>query len=652
MTKWHDILEKDGKAPLWPYPIRYDQEQEIEADVLVIGGGISGCWAAISAARQGVRAVLVEKGDTIRSGAGGPGCDHWTNVPANPLSNVDPDEWAQELSNETIYCNGIGNQIMCRENYDTLLELEQMGGKIRDTKDEWVGAEGRDNKTKFMISPRFTRFSRYAPPDSTRAKKVLKSNPEGKLNNVVMRVWGTTFKPVLKKECKRLGVNIFDRVMVTSLLTEKGIQGGRVIGATGFNSRTGEFMVFKSKAVILATAGNWSLFMLNTELAGYNYFRSRTMTGDGVAMAWKAGAELTLMEQTRLMTLGTGFKHTWYGGAGDASYENVQLVDNNGKELPWPTQGWKDFGAMITPTSENLKKIREGVETGAYALPFYGDFPSMTEIERNVTWKMMLGQESTTKIITDSYEKAGFDPAKHLLQNYYFIEGNTPASWRAVRGGGPVIDWDLKSTLDGLYVAGEQMFTAGDHSYAASTGRYAGRKAAGYSKQIATGKISLEQIDKEKNRIYAPIKSTSGIDWKELHAGISRTMQYFCTEFKTEALLKMGWDSLNEIEEVHVPRLYALDPHKLMRSIEDLNLLTHGQIIINASLARRASSQALDFFRIDYPKVDPPEWKKFVTIKLENDKVKVGELPLHYWGDMKANYKSHNKDYSGVYREK
>jgi succinate dehydrogenase/fumarate reductase flavoprotein subunit len=101
-----------------------------------------------------------------------------------------------------------------------------------------------------------------------------------------------------------------------------------------------------------------------------------------------------------------------------------------------------------------------------------------------------------------------------------------------------------------------------------------------------------------------------------------------------------------------VPRLYALDPHKLMRGIEDFSLLTHGQIIMNASLARQASSLALNFFRIDYPKVDPPEWNKFVTVKLENGKVKTGELPLNYWGDMKANYEVHNRDYTGVYKEK
>lgn len=650
MTKWHDLVKQGGKAPSWPYPVNYEREQAIDCDVLVIGGGIAGCWAAISAARTGAKVALVEKGDTIRSGAGGPGCDHWCNVPANPVSNVDPDEWAQVMV-DAPFPNGIGTQIQCREDYDTLLELEQMGGKIRDTGDEYTGAEGHDEKTKFMISPRYTLIHSYLPQDKSSPKKTLKSNPEGKLNNVVIRVWGTTFKPALKKECKRLGVKIFDRTMVTSLLTEGGVPGARVVGATGFNNRTGEFMVFRSKAAVLATAGNWSLFLLNTELAGYNYFRSRTMTGDGIAMAWKAGAELTLMEGSGILGLGTGYKHTWYGGAADASYENLHLVDANGKRLPWPTQGWEDGGAM-RPPPDVVEAIRQGVQKGEYALPFYGDFPAMPAIERKVTWELMLGEESTTKNIIDSYGRAGFDPAKHLLQNYQFIEGTSPPQWRTNRGGGPVIDWDLKSTLDGLYVAGEQTFSAGDHSYAASTGRYAGRKAAAYSKEVDYGQTDREQIAREKARIYAPIKRTEGIDWKELHAGISRAMQFFCSEFKTEHLLNMGLDALKEIEEIHVPRLYALDPHKLMRSIEDLSLLAHGQVVLHASLARKASSRPLSFFRIDYPEVDPPEWNKYVTVKLENGKVKAGELPVQYWGDMKANYEAHNRDYQGVYTRK
>ena len=72
MTEWHDYLNREGKAPPWPYPVDYEKETEVETDVLVIGGGIAGCWAAISAARKGVRVALVEKGDTIRSGAQNP----------------------------------------------------------------------------------------------------------------------------------------------------------------------------------------------------------------------------------------------------------------------------------------------------------------------------------------------------------------------------------------------------------------------------------------------------------------------------------------------------------------------------------------------------------------------------------------------------
>ncbi len=629
MTTWQEYFKKDGRAPEWPYAIKYDQDQEIVTDVLVLGGGISGCWAAIGAARKGVKVTLVEKGATIRSGAGGPGCDHWCDVPANPLSKVDPDDWARRLAGRPYAC-GIGYQIQCRENYDTLLELENMGGKIRDSENKHKGIEGRDNDTKFMISPRYN------------------TNHE---TNVVIRVWGTTFKPALKKECQRLGVEIYDRVMATSLLTKDGIQGERVVGAAGFNNRTGEFIIFKAKATILATSVGGSIWLLNTELGGYNTFLSRTISGDGTAMAWKAGAEFTMMEDTRNLHLGTGFKHEWYTGAGDASYENVPPVDNNGKALPVvPEPGWgKKIDMEIMRTQWD--RVREGVMKGEYELPFYGDFPAMKDIERETTWNMMLAEESTTKIIVDTYTKSGFDPAMDQLQMYQMIEGNSPPQWKSNGAGGLMVDWDLKTNLEGLYAAGMQIFSARDHSFAAATGRYAGRKAADYALQMDTPSVSSDQIHLEKSRIYSPIRQANGIEWKELHAGIARAMQYFCSEFKTEAILRMGLDHLKDIEENWVPKLYALDPHKLMRSLEDLSMLSHAQLVIQSSLARKASSRELDFLRIDFPEWDPPEWNKFLTVKLVDGEVKVGERSFDYAGNLKQNYEANNQDYAGVYKE-
>jgi heterodisulfide reductase subunit A-like polyferredoxin len=60
MSTWQNHVMKDGYAPVWPHPLRYDKQQEIKTGVLMLGGGISGCWAAISAPRPGVMVAMLE----------------------------------------------------------------------------------------------------------------------------------------------------------------------------------------------------------------------------------------------------------------------------------------------------------------------------------------------------------------------------------------------------------------------------------------------------------------------------------------------------------------------------------------------------------------------------------------------------------------
>ena len=62
-------------APSWPYPVDYGKENELFTDVLVIGGGIAGCHAAINAARRGSKVIVLEKGATVHSGCSGAGVD-------------------------------------------------------------------------------------------------------------------------------------------------------------------------------------------------------------------------------------------------------------------------------------------------------------------------------------------------------------------------------------------------------------------------------------------------------------------------------------------------------------------------------------------------------------------------------------------------
>src|SRR3989304_5998359 len=90
MTTWHDYVQATSRLPEWPYPLRFGKIREIVSDVLVIGGGVAGCRAAISAAQNGSTVALAERGNAKRSGAGGSGVDHWHGACTKPASRVRP----------------------------------------------------------------------------------------------------------------------------------------------------------------------------------------------------------------------------------------------------------------------------------------------------------------------------------------------------------------------------------------------------------------------------------------------------------------------------------------------------------------------------------------------------------------------------------
>lgn len=644
--KWKEFVREHG-VPEWPYPVRYGQQREVSADVLVLGGGIAGCWAAISAARRGMRVVLVEKGATIRSGAGGSGCDHWVNTP-NPCSKVTAEEVVQwELESTGGYTNALSRYIAARESFETLLELERIGGKIRDTEDEFKGAPFRDEETKFLFAYDYE-------------------------SRVHLRVWGTTFKPALYNECRRLGVEIYDRVMATSLLTEGGRPGARVVGATGLHVRTGEFIVFRAKAVVNCLSRHQRNWIFSTELRGISSFRPPQIAGDGHAMAWRAGAEFAMMERSVPGPISSGYAYPPYGtGNPFNTWFPCTMVDARGKEIPWvdrdgrvlkavedrtrPAPGQRFMGERATSYNyrrpELIPDLQERVKRGEFVLPLYADLPSMPEHERRAIWGLMVGEEGKTKVpILRTYTEAGFDPKRDLLQSYLFIGGDPMRGevlpQERIGGevgdaGGLVVDWDLRTNLEGLYAAGDAIFGGNYHYHAAATGRYAGRKAAEYAAGAPEPVISRHQVEGEKARVYAPLGRQDGIEWKELNAAICRVMQNYCGQYKNEELLRIGLLWLAELERDEAPKVVADTPHKLMRTLEVFNILTCSQMIIHASLARKASSPPLGFFRLDYPELDPPEWRKWVTIRLEDGKVRVGELPLDFWEPLRENYERH-----------
>jgi len=319
MTIWQEFIQRDAPIPEWPYPIRYGEENEITADVLILGGGIAGSHAAINAARRGVKVVVVEKGMTKRSGSGGSGVDHWQAACTNPCSKVTPEEMAKAVIDaHGGYDCGPLRYIHCKESWDTLLDCEQMGVQIRDVNDELKGADFRDEETKLMFAYDYE-------------------------NRHVIRVYGHNIKPCLYNEMKRLGVELYDRVMATSLLTEKGKQGVKVVGATGVNVRTGEFYVFKAKASVLAMAGAGRLGVFSTELTGT--FSDYNNSGEGIAMGWRAGAEFAMLVDSGGSS--GGFAYIPYGvGYSDNTWYGCPMVDANGKEVPWVNRDNKEIKTL------------------------------------------------------------------------------------------------------------------------------------------------------------------------------------------------------------------------------------------------------------------------------------------------------------------
>lgn len=213
-----------------------DAIRSFDCDVLVIGGGMAGFFAAFRAVEKGQRVVLVDKGSVGRSGF-----TPW----ANTFSIFDPamgdtrEDWIHGVQSKGEYLVNLDYFAMQIE--DSFARYQQLlGWGIVDTRPEWEG------------------------DDATPVQKYL---------------LGHDRRVLMPKILKAAGVTLVQRVMITELLQNDG----RVIGAVGFHMEESEAIVFSAKAVILcAGAGGY-------KAPGYPI---HSCTFDGDAMAYRAGASI------------------------------------------------------------------------------------------------------------------------------------------------------------------------------------------------------------------------------------------------------------------------------------------------------------------------------------------------------------------------
>jgi succinate dehydrogenase/fumarate reductase flavoprotein subunit len=214
-------------------------ESLIKTDVLVIGGGIAGCLAAIKAREKGLDVTVVDKTYAGKSGAS-------ISAPAamlvfNPEWGVDFDVMMNALDIDGEYVN---HRDWCEIILKGSLAIYQ------------------DLVTWGALSPSTTPEQVLSPP-YTNVTPGFRKLP-----------------PVLRKQAEKVGVRIMDRIMVTDLLR----CDGKVVGAIGFSFVSGDLYIFEAKATVLCGGGN------SFKPSG---FPISMLTGDAEAMAYRAGAEIT-----------------------------------------------------------------------------------------------------------------------------------------------------------------------------------------------------------------------------------------------------------------------------------------------------------------------------------------------------------------------
>lgn len=223
-------------------------QQQIDTDVLVIGGGPAGAWAAVAAAARGASVTLVEKGFCGTSGATAPS--------GTGLWHVPRDKASRDKAKASRFAMGG--------------ELAEHAWMDRVLEQTWVNTET------------LTGWGYPFPIDE-----------HGQLQRTSLQ--GPEYMRLMRKKVKEAGARILDHSPALELLTD---ENGDVAGATGVTRTTGETWVARAGAVVISTGGCAFL----SRALGCN-----VLTGDGYLMAAEVGAELSGMEFSNAYGLGPSF---------------------------------------------------------------------------------------------------------------------------------------------------------------------------------------------------------------------------------------------------------------------------------------------------------------------------------------------------------
>jgi len=526
-------------------------EQVFDADVLVIGGGTAGPLAAYKAktANPALKVVLLEKANVKRSGAIAVGMDGLNNAVVPGFAT--PEQYVREI---TIANDGIVNQkallAYAERSFDMIRELDSWGVKF-------LKDENGDYEVK-----KVHHLGAYVLP-----------MPDG-----------GSVKKHLYRRLRQAQVLISNRFMATRLLTGKD---GRIAGAIAINSRTAEILTIRAKSVILATG---AAGRLGLPASGYLWgtYENPTNSGDGYAMAFHAGAELANLECFQI---------------------NPLIKDYNGPACAYVGG---PFGAF-TANSEGARFIECDYWSGQLMLEFYkelegGKGPVFLKFD-HLAPETVSEIENILHVVErpsrGSFHKGrGTDYRRDMVEMHIseigFCSGHSAS--------GVFVDEHARTSVTGLYAAGDMASVP--HNYmlgAFVNGAFAGEDAARHAAEAAFADFDSEQVEAERRRVLAPLRTENGLPPNQVEYKIRRFVNDYLQPPKVTRKYEIAQRRFAEIRD-DLSRLSARDPHELMRALEVHSILDCADMAAAASLYRKESRWGLYHYRVDHPERNDDDW--------------------------------------------
>jgi succinate dehydrogenase/fumarate reductase flavoprotein subunit len=542
-----------------------------EADILILGGGIAACHAAIRAKDSGLDVLLIDKGSIGRSG--------FSPMLSGVLTYFDPekddhDEWYRECIEAGQGLVDQGRlQGMIYHTHERIKDMGSWGVKFQK--------EGGEYLRKPCVGHIHTR-------------------------NIFMVNSGLQLMSVLRGEVIRRGIRVINRVMATDLLTSDGVAvtKGRVVGAVGFNVRTGHFHVVKAKATVIAT-GSTNSIHVGTSFG--------VLSGDGQAMALRAGCEIRNLEIGAYGPIPAGINCA--PGLNIFGAEGACFVNANGEKF---MAKWDKVRADRAPRAVVARAIATEEFEGRG--PVYLD-------ARHLESSAYKRIEMCAPIVLASFNAMGLDIRKDRIP--YTV------STRDLGAGGINVDSEYRTSIRGLYAAGAVSDHAEDGvSNVVSQGMasliegyLAGESAAKYAAEAETPMIQDHQVKAFKERIFSPLKCEADLRHPEVREHCKNIIKEgLVGPLKNSRGLNEAIEIARQIRAEEIPRLAAKDYHELARAIGLKNEMYYLELYPRCSLFRTESRGS--HIREDYPEKDDKNWLKWVLAKLEDDGIKVWAEPV------------------------